>query len=159
MAKRRCQVIVATHSLFAVPDQEPVRLLVIGRTIEHGGQVRYTCGHSPEYSLALFKAYWRTGVLFLGAAGAARPLRALASAVYGALARLADDNPLGVALIVGVISSAIVSFASDLAKFIGLQTGAEHFVVINLIVLFGLTVAATTNLLLLARRAKRRRPT
>ena len=150
--KRRCQVIIATHSLFAMPESGSVQFLVIGRMVERGGRVRYECGPNPEYSLLLFRAYWRTGVLFLSTAGAARPLRALASAVYGALARLSGDNTLAVGILVGVISSATVSLASDLVNFFGLQSVAEHLVIIRAAVLSGVIVGAVTSLVLIARR-------
>jgi predicted ATPase len=154
--KRDSQVIIATHSLFAMPDNESAQFLVVGRTAEKGGGVRYTCGPNPEYSLSLFKAYWRTGALFLAVAGAAHPFRALAAAAYGALERLGKERPIPVALIVGLITSAILALISDLANFLDVQSGHGHLVVIKLVIWCGLIVALTSGILFWAFRRRRR---
>ncbi|HEV2784353.1 MAG TPA: AAA family ATPase [Actinophytocola sp.] len=153
---RGCQVVIATHSLFALTDNEPTQFLVVGRKEEPGGTYRYTCGPNPEYSLALFKAYWRTGALFLGTARSARPFRALASAAYTSMDRLGKERPIPVALLVSVLAAAVFALVSDLANLLHLQSGAEHIAFIRFIIFFGLLVALVSALLFWMRpRGKR----
>ncbi|MFC3495970.1 AAA family ATPase [Glycomyces rhizosphaerae] len=135
--ERNCQVIVATHSLFALSDREPVQFLVVGRTVERGGLVVYKCGENPEYSLSLFKAYWRIGTLFLSTAGSIRPFRSLGSAIYNSLSRLGNEKPIPMALLIGIVTTALGSLVNDLVGFLDLQTGTEHFVFIRLILIYG----------------------
>jgi hypothetical protein len=153
---RGCQVIIATHSLFALLEEEPAKFLVVGRTTAPGGTFNYSCGENPEYSLSLFKAYWRTGTLFLATAGSARPFRALAAAAYNSLKQLGREHPIPVALLVGAMGSAFVALASDLANFINLQTAQQHIYLIRLVVAFGVLIAIATGLLFWAFRRRRK---
>jgi predicted ATPase len=155
--ERGCQVIIATHSLFALTDGEPTQFLVVSRTEERGSayRYRYTCGPNPEYSLALFKAYWRTGTLFLGTAGSARPFRALASAAYTSIERLGKERPIPVALFVSVLASAMFALFNDVANFLNFQSGEQHIVIIRFILVAGLLVALTCGLLFWARSGRK----
>lgn len=157
--ERQCQVVVATHSLFALTDSEPAQFLVVGRVEERGGVYRYSCGPNPEYSLALFKAYWRTGALFLGTAGAARPLRALAAVAYSSVDRLGRKRPIPMALFVSLVAASLWALVSDLANLLQLQSGEEHIVIIRVGVFFGVLVALGCALWFWARtrRSDRRR--
>ncbi len=139
--ERGCQVVIATHSLFALTDSEPAQFLVVGRTEVRKGVYHYSCGSNPEYSLALFKAYWRTGALFLGTAGSARPFRALASAAYTSIDRLGKQRPIPMALLISVLASAAFALLNDFASLLQLQSGAQHAAIIRIIVSIGLLVA------------------
>lgn len=156
-AARGCQVIVATHSLFALTDSEPAQFLVVGRTEDRGGVYRYRCGRDPEYSLALFKAYWRTGALFLGTAGAARPFRALAEVAYTSVEGLGRARPIPMALFISLVAASLFALVSDIANLLRLQSGEEHIVIIRVGVSFGVLVALGCALWFWARPRRRRR--
>jgi predicted ATPase len=139
--ERNWQVIIATHSLFALTEREPIQFSVVERTIGKGGTVNYRCGANPEYSLALFKAYWRIGTLFLGTAGTIRPFRTMGSAIYSSLTRLGNERPIPMALLIGVMGSSIFALVNDLVGFLNLQSVSDHFVIIKFILSYGFVTA------------------